>query len=187
MTAVTASPVAEGPRGVCSSAGELQRSGEDDTPFSLFWRPGSRSSLVEVEAFPLGWVGAFLARRDEFGRLGATGTANSLVPPPGPIVELDPTVELLLDRAARFAGLGYATRCLAAWWQLTEEGDGGPQPIDRLDRSLAASIESVVAKRLDMRVTAPSLAERYECSVDHVRRHNKRLQVCIRKAGEPWW
>ncbi len=68
MTAVTASPVAEGPRGVCSSAGELQRSGEDDTPFSLFWRPGSRSSLVEVEAFPLGWVGAFLARRDEFGK-----------------------------------------------------------------------------------------------------------------------
>ena len=187
VTGVSASPVAEGPRGVCSAEGDLQRSGEDDTSFVLFWRPGSRSNLVEVEGFPLEHVGAFLARKDEFGKAWRRRFDQFLVPAPEPIVELNPTAQLLLDQAAPFAGLGYASRCLAAWWQLAEEGDSDPGPLNQLDRSLAASIESLVAKRLDMRVTAPSLAERYGCSVDHVRRHAKRLQADVRKAGEPWW
>lgn len=187
VSGVSASPVAEGSRGVCSAQGDLQRSGEDDTSFVLFWRPGSRSNLVEVEGFPLEHVGAFLARKDEFGKAWRRRFRPFLVPAPEPIVELDPTAELLLDQAAQFAGLGYASRCLAAWWQLAEEGDSHPRPIDQLDRSLAASIESLVAKRLHMRMTAPSLAERYECSADHVRRHTKRLQTGLRKTGEPWW
>ena len=187
VSGVSASPVAEGRRGVCSAEGDLQRPGEDDTSFVLFWRPGSRSNLVEIEGFPLEHVGAFLARKDEFGKAWRRRFRPFLVPAPEPIVELDPTAELLLDQAAQFAGLGYASRCLAAWWQLSEEGDGDLRPIDQLDRSLAASIESLVAKRLGMRMTAPSLAARYECSADHVRRHTKRLQAGWLKTGKPWW
>lgn len=187
VSGVSASPVAEGPRGVCSAAGDLQRPGEDDTSFALFWRPGSRSNLVEVEGFPLEHFGTFLARRDDFGKAWRRRFGQFLVPAPEPIVGLDPTAELLLDRSAPFAGLGYACRCLAAWWQLAEQGENDPRTADQLDRSLAASIESMVAKRLDMRVTAPSLAERYECSADQVRRHAKRLQAGVRKVGEPWW
>ena len=138
-------------------------------------------SVFQIEAGASSWNGMPL--------LCATTNVKRLDFPisSAPLSTATDTAELLLDQAAQFAGLGYASRCLAAWWQLAEEGDSDPRPIDQLDRSLAASIDSLVAKRLGMRMTAPSLAERYECSADHVRRHTKRLQAGLRKTGEPWW
>lgn len=187
MTAVTTSPVSQDAAGVCSTVGDLQRSGEEDAPFALFWRSGSRSSLLEVEGFPLEILGPLLARRDEFGKLYRRRYGRYLVPPPEPIVDLDPTAKLLLDRAAQFAGLGFATRCMAAWWYVTEGVDQGDPSIEHLDPSIAAAIESVVSKRLGMKTTVPALAERYECPVDNVRRDVKRLQAAVRNCTDLRW
>ena len=187
MTGITVAPVLESPDGLQSTVGELQRSGEQDTPFALFWRPGSRSSLLEVEGFPLEHIGPLLARRDEYGTICRREYSEFLAPPPAPVVELHPTAELLLDRAARFAGLGYATRCMAAWWSVTEGDDAGDLSIDHFDPAAAAACESVVSKRLDMRVTIPSLAERYGCSVESVRRHLKLVQPVVRQFTNLRW
>jgi hypothetical protein len=106
---------------------------------------------------------------------------------PEPIIELDPTAEVLLNRAAQLAGLGYAIRCLAAWEYVTERADRDDSSTDRLDPSRAAAIESVVSKRLGMRVTVPVLAERYECSVESVRRHLKFVQPVVRDCTDLRW
>jgi hypothetical protein len=187
MTGITVSPVVESPDGLCSTVGELQRSGEQDTPFALFWRPGSRSSLLEVEGFPLEHIGPLLARRDEYGTICRREYSDFLAPPPAPVVELDPTAGVLLDRATRFAGLGYATRCMAAWWSVTEGENVGDLSIDHFDPAAAAACESVISKRLDMRVTVPALAERYECSVESVRRHLKFVQPVVRQFANLRW
>jgi hypothetical protein len=187
ITGIKVSPVVESPDGSYSTVGELRRSGEPETPFCLFWRPGSRSNLLEVEAFPLEHVGPLLARRDEYGTICRRRYSEFLVPPPVPVTELDLTAGLLLDRAARFAGLGYATRCMAAWWSATEEDDFRGPSSGHLDPAAAAAIESVVSKRLDMRVTVPALAERYECSVESVRGHLKLVQPAVRQFTNLRW
>jgi hypothetical protein len=189
MTAVTASPVSDGPDGVSSTAGDLRCSGEDDMPFTLHWKPGSRSSLLEVEGFPLERLGPFLARRDELGTIYRRRFHDLLVPPPEPIVDLDPTARVLLDKAAQFAGLGYATRCMAAWWYVGDgEGDGRP-PIDGVDPppAAAAAVESIVAKRLGMKITASALAARYECPVESVRSRIKLVQAAVRNCTDLRW
>jgi hypothetical protein len=187
MTGITVAPVSESPDGLQSTVGELQRSGEQATPFALFWRPGSRSNLLEVEGFPLEHIGPLLARRDEYGTICRREYSEFLAPPPVPVVALDPTADVLLDRAARFAGLGYASRCIAAWWSVIEGENVGDLSIDHFDPAAAAACESVVSKRLDMRVTVPSLAERYECSVDSVRRHLKLVQLVARQFTNLRW
>jgi hypothetical protein len=187
MTGITFAPVSESPDGLQSTVGELQRSGEQATPFALFWRLGSRSNLLEVEGFPLEHIGPLLARRDEYGTICRREYSEFLAPPPPPVIELDPTAALLLDRAARFAGLGYATRCMAAWWSVIEGDDVGELSVDQFDPAAAAACESVVSKRLDMRVTVPSLAERYECSVDSVRRHLKVVNPIVRQFTNLRW
>ena len=186
ITGITVSPVLESPDGY-STVGELQRSGEQDAPFALFWRPGSRSNLLEVEGFPLEHIGPLLARRDEYGTICRRRYSEFLAPPPVPVIELDPTAGVLLQRAALFGGLGYATRCMAAWWSVTEGADVGGPSIDHFDAAAAAAIESVVSKRLDMRITVPALAERYECSVDSVRRHLKLLHPIVRQFTNLRW
>jgi hypothetical protein len=103
------------------------------------------------------------------------------------MVELDPTAEVLLDRAARFGGLGYAMRCLAAWEYASERDERNDSSTGSFDPSRAAAIESVVSKRLGMRITAPMLAERYECPVDGVRRHMKLLQPVVRDCTDLRW
>jgi hypothetical protein len=175
MTAISTLPVSEGPDGVYSTVGDPQRSGEEDTPFALFWRSGSRSNLLEAEGFLLELVGPLFARRDEYGKTYRRRYRHFLWAPPELIVELDPTAEVLLDQAAQFAGLGYAARCMSAWWYVTERDDEGYFSIDHRDPS-AAAIESLVSKRLGMRTMIPALADHYQCSVEAVRRHGKRLQ-----------
>jgi hypothetical protein len=187
MTGITASPVSEGPDGTCTTEGELQCDGEADLPYALFWRSGSRSSLIEVEGFPLEELGPLLARQDEFGKLYRRRLRHLLMAPPKPIIELDPTAAVLLDRSAQLAGLGYAVRCMTAWEYVTE-GDGRTDSsTDGLDPSRAAAIESIVSKRLDMRVTIPALAARYECPVDSVRRHVRNLQSVVRECTDLRW
>jgi hypothetical protein len=187
MTGITVSPVAEGPDGMYSTVGDLRRSGEHDAPFALFWRTGSRSNLLEVEGFPLEHVGPLLARRDRYGTICRQRYSQFLKPPPTPLIELDPTARVLLDSAARFAGLGYATRCIAAWWSVIEGDDARDLSIDHFDPAVAVAIESVVSKRLDMRITIPALAERYECSVDNVRRYLKLVHPVVRQFTDLRW
>jgi hypothetical protein len=189
MTAVTASSVSADPDGVSSTDGELRCSGEEDTPFILYWRSGSRSSLLEVQGFPLERLGPLLARRDELGTIYRHRFRGLLVPPPEPLVELDLTAGVLLRQAARFAGLSYATRCMAAWWYVSDGadegrpsiGDFGPPP------ATAAAVESAVGKRLGMKLTAPALAERYECSIEDVRRSTKLFHAVARTCTDRRW
>jgi hypothetical protein len=70
---------------------------------------------------------------------------------------------------------------MAAWWSVIEGENVGDLSIDHCDPAAAAACESVVSKRLDMRVTVPSLAERYECSVESVRRQLKLVQPVVRQ------
>jgi hypothetical protein len=189
MTAVTASPVSAGPDGVSSTDGNLRCSGEEDTPFILYWRSGSRSSLLEVQGFPLERLGPLLARRDELGTIYRHRFRDLLVPPPEPLVELDPTAGVLLRQAAHFAGLGYATRCMAAWWHVSDGADEGRPSVDGLGSPppAAAAVESVVGKRLGMKLTAPALAERYGCPVEDVRRSTKLFQAVARTCTDRRW
>jgi hypothetical protein len=189
MTAVTASSVSAGPDGVSSTDGDLRCSGEENTPFTLYWRSGSRSSLLEVQGFPLESLGPLLARRDELGTIYRHRFRDLLVPPPEPIVELDLTAGVLLRQAAHFAGLGYATRCLAAWWYVSDGADEGRPSIDDFGPppATAAAVESVVGKRLGMKLTAPALAERYECSIEDVRRSTKLFQTVARTCTDRRW
>jgi hypothetical protein len=187
MTGLTATAVVVGPDGTCTTNGEVQCAGEGDRPYALFWRSGSRSNLLEVEAFPLEELGPLLARRDEWGKVYRQRWRHWLTPPPKPIIELDPTAALLLKRAAQFAGLGYAIRCLAAWEYVTERDDRADSATERPDPSRAAAIESIVSKRLDMRITVPALAARYECPVESVRRHLKSLTPVVRDCTGLRW
>jgi hypothetical protein len=187
MTGLSATAVAVGPDGTCTTDGALHCAGEGDRPYALYWRSGSRSNLIEVEGFPLEELGPLLARRDEYGKIYRHRLRHLLSPPPKPIIELDPTAAVLLNQAARFAGLGYAVRCMAAWEYVTESDDQTDSPTDRLDPSRAAAIESIISKRLDMRVTVPALAERYECPVESVRRHLKSVTPVVRdRTGLRW-
>jgi hypothetical protein len=187
MTGLTATSVFVDSDGTCTTNGELQCAGEGDLPYALFWRSGSRSNLIEVEGFPLEELGPLLARRDEYGKIYHRRFRHLLTRPPKPILELDPTAAVLLDRAARFAGLAYAIRCMAAWEYVTERDDEAGSSTERLDPSRAAAIESIVSKRLDMRVTVPALAERYECPVESVRRHLKSLTSVVRDCTDLRW
>jgi hypothetical protein len=187
MTGIATLPMSVGSDGTCAIEGDLKCSGEADSPFALCWRPGSRSSLIEVEGFPLEQLAPVFARHDEYGKIYRHRYRQFLVPPPEPIIELDPTAEVLLNRAAQLAGLSYAIRCLAAWEYVTERADREDSSNDRLDPSRAAAIESVVSKRLGMRVTVPVLAERYECSVESVRRHLKFVQPIVRDCTDLRW
>jgi hypothetical protein len=187
MTGLSATAVAVGPDGTCTTDGALHCGGEGDRPYALYWRSGSRSNLIEVEGFPLEELGPLLARRDEYGKIYRHRLRHLLSPPPKPIIELDPTAAVLLNQAARFAGLGYAVRCMAAWEYVTESDDQTDSPTDRLDPSRAAAIESIISKRLEMRVTVPALAERYECPVESVRRHLKSVTPVVRdRTGLRW-
>jgi len=187
MTAITASTVSVDSDGICSTEGDLQCTAEADVPFTLFWRPGSRSNLIEVEGLPLARLAPLLGRRDEYGRMLHRRYRKFFLPPPQPMVELDPTAEVLLDRAAQFGGLGYAMRCMAAWEYATERDERADSSTDNLDPSRAAAMESVVSKRLGIRITAPMLAERYGCAVDDVRRQIKLVQPVVRDCTDLRW
>jgi hypothetical protein len=187
MVGISSSPVLVEFDGTCTIEGELKSFTDEEFPFALFWRSGSRSSMIEIEPFPLERVAPMLARRDEYGRIFRERYRHFLVAPPEPIIELDPTAELLLDRATKLAGLGYAVRCLAAWDYLTERDGRADSSIDRLDPSEAAAIESIVGKRLEMRLTVPALAERYGCSPESVRRHLKSRQPLVRDRTDLRW
>jgi hypothetical protein len=190
IAAVTASPVMVREDGSSRVVGELEAPGEAATSFGLTWRTGSRASYLEVEGLPLEEVGLLLVRRDEYGRRFRHRYRSLLGAPPDPIVALDPTASLLLDRATRFDGLGYAARCLAVWWSMAEEqeavGEGGAHT-DDLGPAAAAAVESLVAKRLGMRVTVPALAERYGCPVESVRRYGRLLLPLSRRGRELGW
>ena len=188
IAAVTASPVMVGEDGSSWVVGELEAPGDAANPFGLTWRTGSRASYLEVEGFPLEELGPLLVRGDEYGRRFRHRYRSLLGAPPDPIVALGPTASLLLDRATRFAGLGYAVRCLAVWWLMAEgQGAAGEGGADDSGPAAAAAVESLVAKRLRMRVTVPALAERYGCPVEDVRRYGRLLLPLSRRGRELGW
>jgi hypothetical protein len=187
LEGISTAPSSFDPDGNCWTHGQLQRPGQEDAPFALFWRSGGRANLVEVQGLPLEQLAPLFARRDEFGKAMRQRFRRFLVRPPEPRVSLSPTAALLLNRSARLAGLGFAMRCLAAWEYVAAADVEWDQPASPLDPSRAAAIESVVGKRLDMRLTVPALAERYECPVDPVRRHLRKVQPVVRICTDLRW
>jgi ribosomal protein S27AE len=187
MVGVATSPVDVDADGTSTIEGDLKCAGAADVTFALSWRPGSRSNLLEVQGYPLDDLAPLLARRDEYGKLWRQRYRQFLVAPPEPVIGLDPTSALLLDRSARLAGLAYAMRCIAAWEYATERDEAWSASTDRLDPPMAAAIESVVSKRLGMRMTIPALAERYGCPADRVRSHVKALQYIVRDRPDLRW
>jgi hypothetical protein len=101
---------------------------------------------------------------------------------------LEPEASELLDRSAGLAGLGYAMRCMAAWWYVTADADRAPAHYDGVPVGIAtaAAVETVVAKRAGLRLTAAAAAERYGCPVADVRREVRRLQAIVRDCESGW-
>jgi hypothetical protein len=159
------------------TAGDLRFGEGNDVPFALFWQRSSRA-LVEVEAFPLESWGDALTWRGAAGSQLRDRFEPFLQGPPAPLGPVAGTPTLLLERATRFLGLAYAARCVAVWWYLTEEVVAFPEQGPG-EPAWAAAVELVVLRRAGLTVTAPSLAERYGCPVEHVRRLARRVQIAI--------
>ena len=126
------------------TAGDLRFGEGSDVPFTLFWQRSS-GALVEVEAFPLERWGRALTWRGAAGSQLRDRFKAFLRSPPAPLSPLARTPALVLDRAARFLGLAYATRCLAVWWYLTEEVVAFPEQ-GSVDPALAAAVELIVSR-----------------------------------------
>ena len=74
--------------------------------------------------------------------------------PPFSLAPLEPAARLLLRQSSEWLGLGFASRCLAAWWYLFEgvPGEGRDNDVEAGD-VLAAAVEAVIARRTGIRVT----------------------------------
>jgi hypothetical protein len=184
--AVMSSTSPDGARGVVT-AGELRTSAGREVPFALRWRTDARPRLVELESFPIERVGLFVGRNDELGRAWRERFEPQLRRPVPPDHDLDETGSLLLKRAGCFAGLGYAARCLAAWWYF--RGDGGVDGSGRAGGAActAAAIEVVVARRLGWRLTTNAAADRYRCALEDVRAEVRHVQAVLRDDPDAGW
>lgn len=171
------------------TAGELRTTAGRDVPFAVCWCSGTRTSLIELEAFPLADVGGFVTRSDELGKAYRRRFEVYLRPPPPPDEHLGASASALLDQAGRFAGLAYAARCLAAWWYLYGEPEDPTvlRVAEEPPVSTAAAVEAVVAKRLGWRVTTNSLAERYGCGLGDLRVEVRRVQDAVRQCPDTGW
>jgi hypothetical protein len=187
IVGVATAPVDVDAGGTSTIAGDIKCAGAVEIDFVLSWSPGSRSNLLEIQGFPLEHLAPLLARRDHYGKIIRQRYGEYLVAPPEPVIELDPTSAVLLNRSARLAGLAYAMRCIAAWEYATERDEEWGATAERLDPAMAAAVESLVSKRLDMRMTIPALAERYECPAERVRGHVKALQRIVRDRPDLRW
>jgi len=165
------------------SAGELVTSAGRELPFSLHWRSAPRA-IAEVEAVPLEHFGPMILSKDTIGKLFRARYRSLLQAPPKPVSQLEESSATLLDHASRRIGLGYAMRCMAAWWYLTEQlaspgwGPGDP---------FAAAVESLVTKRAGLRLTATALAADYGCAVEAVRKESRRLHTVLRADPDAGW
>lgn len=165
------------------SSGELATSAGRELPFALHWRSGPRA-IAEVEAVPLERFGAVVLSRDTFSKLVRARYRLLLQSPPKPVIPLEATPATLFDHASRRIGLGYAVRCMAAWWYLTEDlAPPGTGP----DDPFAPAVESVVTKRAGLKLTATALAADYGCAVEDVRKEARRLQAILRNDPDAGW
>ncbi|MHB1773821.1 MAG: hypothetical protein ACYCST_19170 [Acidimicrobiales bacterium] len=106
---------APSPDGVVTTAGYLETSAGRELRFYFAWRLDT-GRLLSLDAWPLERAGPLLAASDGFGAAMRERLAGFLCAPPFPSIALEPAERHLLRHATEFAGLGYASRCLAAWW-----------------------------------------------------------------------
>jgi hypothetical protein len=155
---------------------------------SINWRVDTGRMLV-IEMWPLERLRHVLTTQEKVAVEIRERYSDHLRTPPLPTIPLAPGGWELLSRSAELGGLGYASRCLAAWWWLTESPQCEDEALlDELSPAvLAAAVEALVAKRAQIRVTAPALAQRYGCKVDELRRELRGLQDLASKAPAAGW
>jgi hypothetical protein len=189
-TGIRTSTVPPDADGVAVTSGELETTTDRELPFTLYWRPAPTRVVVEIEAFPMARAGHVLVSRDAFGEAVRERLSEYLRPPPKPLVELGPSAALLLRQSATLLGLTFSARCLAAWWYVTESGNdpaGTGAVASPAGDSLAAAVEVIVARRAGIRITSNSVADRYGCPVEPVRKEVRRLQSVVRGCENLGW
>ena len=149
------------------------------------WRLDS-GRLLSIGPWNLGLVGPVLL--GGYGESRGHDHANLLVAPPFSLAPLEPAVRLLLRQSSEWLGLGFASRCLAAWWYLLEgpPGEGRDKDIEA-GEVLAAAVATVIARRTGLRVTTKATAERYGCALTATRAEITRVQALLRHAPAAGW
>ena len=171
--------------GVAETIGWLETSRGRELRFVFEWRLDS-GRLLSIGPWNLTLVGPLLLAG--YGEVARARNADLLVAPPFSLAPLEPAARLLLRQSSELLGLGFASRCLAAWWYLLE----GPPAEDREDNVqagdvLAAAVEAVVARRTGLRVTTKAAAERYGCALTAARADVTRVQALVKHAPASGW
>jgi hypothetical protein len=152
---------------------------------SLGDRARRRSS---VEGLPLDRIGSLFVDTAGFGAVLRQRLSEYLAPAPPTSVALELEASELLQRSASLAGLGYAMRCMAAWWYVIGPADRTPAHYAGAPGGMAtaAAVETIVAKRAGLRLTAAAAAERYACPVAIVRSEVRRLEEKVQGCESGW-
>jgi hypothetical protein len=171
--------------GLAETIGWLQTSRGRELRFVFEWRLDS-GRLLSIAPWNLGVLGPALSA--SYGEAARARFRDLLVAPPFSPAPLEPAARLLLRQSSEWLGLGFASRCLAAWWYLfegvpTEDRDDDVQAGD----VLAAAVEAVVARRTGIRVTANGAAERYGCALTAARAEIKRVQALVKDVPNAGW
>ncbi len=170
---------------VAETIGWLETSRGRELRFVFEWRLDS-GRLLSIGPWNLTLVGPLLL--GGYGEVARARNADLLVAPPFSLAPLEPAARLLLRQSSELLGLGFASRCLAAWWYLLE----GPPAEDREDNVeagdvLAAAVEAVVARRIGLRLTTKAAAERYGCALTAARAEVTRVQALVKHAPASGW
>ena len=171
--------------GIAETIGWLETSRGRELRFVCEWRLDS-GRLQSIGPWNLRLVGPVLLAG--YGEVARARYADLLVAPPFSLAPLEPAARLLLRQSSEWLGLGFASRCLAAWWYVLE----GPPAEDREDNVqagnvLAAAVEAVVARRTGIRVTTKAAAERYGCALTAARAEITRVQALVKHAPAAGW
>ena len=171
--------------GVAETIGWLETSRGRELRFVFEWRLDS-GRLLSIGPWNLGLVGPVLL--GGYGEVARARYANLLVAPPFSLAPLEPAARLLLRQSSEWLGLGFASRCLAAWWYLLEgpPGEGRDNDVEA-GEVLAAAVETVIARRTGLRVTTKATAERYGCALTATRAEITRVQALLRHAPAAGW
>jgi len=171
--------------GVAETIGWLETSRGRELRFVFEWRLDS-GRLLSIGPWNLGLVGPVLL--GGYGEVARARHANLLVAPPFSLAPLEPAARLLLRQSSEWLGLGFASRCLAAWWYLLEgpPGEGRDNDVEA-GEVLAAAVETVIARRTGLRVTTKATAERYGCALTATRAEITRVQALLRHAPAAGW
>ncbi|MGH9171794.1 MAG: hypothetical protein ACRD0Z_13135 [Acidimicrobiales bacterium] len=174
--------------GTAEAVGWVETSSGRELRFHLEWCTDN-GRLLAMTAFPLERAGPLLFSKDRYADVMRERLASLLVPPPFSMAPLEEAARLLLRRATEVCSLGFAARCLAAWWYLNElvDASSAPDEDDAVSAVWAAAVETMVARRTGIRATAQAAAARYGCDLMALRAEIKRAQTLVKASPYTGW